>query len=83
MRSSGHPEMAIHRLLQNSPFGPDDIARLVTAYEQTLKTLGLKDRSDPITELVARKIFEIGQTGIRDPTQLAQLAIRDLGASTG
>jgi hypothetical protein len=75
--------MAIHRLLQNSPFGPDDIARLVTAYEQTLKTLGLKDRSDPITELVARKIFEIGQTGIRDPTQLAQLAIRDLGASTG
>jgi len=75
--------MAIHRLLQNSPFGPDEIARLVTAYEQTLKTLGLKDRSDPITELVARKIFEIGQTGIRDPTQLAQLAIRDLGASTG
>ena len=75
--------MAIHRLLQNSPFGPDEIARLVTAYEETLKALGLKDRNDPITELVARKIFEIGQTGVRDSTQLAQLAIRDLGASTG
>jgi len=75
-------EMSIYRILQNSPFGPDEIGRLVTAYEETLKTLGLKDRSDPITQLVARKIFEIGQTGVRDPMQLAQLAIRDLGAPT-
>jgi hypothetical protein len=75
--------MAIYRILQNSPLGPDDIARLVAAYEETLKALGLKDRSDPITELVARKILEIGQTGVRDPLQLAKLAIKDLGASTG
>jgi hypothetical protein len=82
MRSFGHPEMAIYRILQNSPFGPDEIARLVTAYEETLKSLGLKDRSDPITELVARKIIEIGQTGVRDARQLARLAIKDLGAPT-
>jgi hypothetical protein len=75
--------MAIYRILQNSPFGPDEIARLVTAYEETLKALGLKNRNDPITELVARKIIEIGQTGVRDPLQLAKLAIKDLGASTG
>ena len=75
--------MAIYRILQNSPFGPDEIARLVAAYEETLKTLGLKDRSDPITELVARRIIEISQTGVRDPAQLAKLAIEDLGASTG
>ena len=76
---AGHIEMSIYRILQNSPFGPDEIGRLVTAYEETLKTLGLKDRSDAITQLVARKIFEIGQTGVRDPTQLAQLALKDLG----
>ncbi len=75
--------MAIYRILQNSPLGPDEIPRLVAAYEETLKALGLKDRSDPITELVARRIIEIGQTGVRDPLQLAKLAIKDLGASKG
>jgi hypothetical protein len=72
--------MAIYRMLQTSPLGPAEISCLVAAYEATLKALGLKDRNDPITELVARKIIEIGETGICDPEQLAQLAIKDLGA---
>ena len=71
--------MPIYRLLQNMPLGPDEIGRLVVAYEQTLNALGLKDRSDPITQLVARKIIEIGQTGVRDASQLASIAIRELG----
>jgi hypothetical protein len=75
--------MTIYRILQNSPLGPDEIARLVTAYEETLSALGLKERCDPITELVARKIIEIGQTGVRDPLQLARLAVKELGASGG
>ena len=33
--------------------------RLVTAYEAALKSLGLADRTDPITEMVAKKIIEI------------------------
>ena len=67
--------MAIYRLLQNSPLGPEDIDRLVTAYEETLKALELSDRSDPITQLVASKIIEIGQTGVRDPLQISAIAI--------
>ena len=53
--------MAIYRLLQNSPMGPEQISRLSEAYEQTLKALSLKDRNDPLTELIAKKIIEIGQ----------------------
>jgi hypothetical protein len=71
--------MTIHRLLQNSPLEPDDIDRLVTAYEQTLRTLGISDRSDPITLMVAKTVIEIGQTGIRDPAQISQLAIKAIG----
>lgn len=71
--------MAVYRLMQNSPLGPDEISRLVSAYKETLKALGLKDRSDPITQMVARKIIEIGQTGVRDPLQLSTLAVRELG----
>ncbi len=71
--------MAIYRILQNMPLAPEDIGRLVAAYEATLKALGLTDRSDPLTELVARKIIEIGQTGIRDPREISRRAVADLG----
>jgi len=72
--------MAIYRPLQNSPLGPEEIGRLVAAYEQTLNALGLKDRNDPITQLVARRIIEIAQTGVREPRQLASMAIKELGS---
>jgi hypothetical protein len=70
--------MAIYRLLQNTAFEPKDIERLVTAYEQTLRALSLKDRSDPITQLVAEKIFAIGQFGIEDPAEISRLALKEL-----
>jgi hypothetical protein len=73
--------VAIHRLLQNTPLGPEEIERLVQAYERTLKILGLKDRNDPLTQIIARKIFEIGQTGIRAPEQISRVALRALGIS--
>ena len=31
-------------------FGPEEIERLAAAYDQTLRALGLKDPSDPITQ---------------------------------
>ena len=74
--------MPILRILQNSPLRPEDLRILVAAYEKTLQALGLKDRSDPITEIVARKIIEIGQTGLRDPKQISQRAVEELGPDT-
>jgi len=71
--------MAIYRILQNSPLGPEEIECLAAAYEQTLRDLALKDRDDPITRLIAEKIIEIGQTGVRDPDQISKLAIKQLG----
>jgi hypothetical protein len=71
--------MTIHRLLQNSALRQDEIANLVEAYERTLRKLNLVERNDPITQMVAQKIIEIGQRGIRDPKQLSTLAIKELG----
>ena len=70
--------MTIHRLLQNSPLGPEDIDCLVVAYEQTLRELGLTDRNDPLTLVVAKKVIEFRQTGIRDPAQISELALKQL-----
>lgn len=71
--------MAIYRLLHKAPMGPEEIAVLTEAYEATLKKLRLVDRSDPITQLIAQKIIEIGQRGIRDSEQISALATKELG----
>jgi hypothetical protein len=71
--------MAIYKLLQNTVLGPEEIKRLTDAYELTLKAYSLKDRSDPLTQLIAKKILEIGQTGIEDSAELSKLAIMQLG----
>jgi hypothetical protein len=70
--------VAIYRLLQNCEFGPDEIGRMTMAYEDALRVLGLANRTDPITEIVAKKIIEIVQTGERDPLHIRARAIADL-----
>jgi hypothetical protein len=74
--------MPIYRLLQNTPMGPEEISRLTTAYEQALSTIGIVDRDDPLAELLARKIIEIAQTGVREPRDISTLAIKEIGIPT-
>ena len=71
--------MTIYRLLKSTAFGPEEIERLVTAYEETLRALGLKDRNDPITQIVAEKIIAIGRLGIEDPAEISKAALKELG----
>jgi hypothetical protein len=73
--------MAIYRLLQNSAFAPEDIAPLVAAYEDCLRKLKLSERSDPVAEIIAKKIIEIAQTGIGDSARLGRLALAEIGIS--
>lgn len=70
--------MAISRILQNSPLGPEEIARLSRAYEQALRMIGVQDRNDPLTELIAKKVIEIGQTGLKDPAEICARAVEEL-----
>jgi hypothetical protein len=67
--------MTIHRLLQNTAFGPDEIAVMVAAFEDALRELGLSNRADPATEIVAEKIIELAQCGERDRARLCQQAV--------
>jgi hypothetical protein len=68
--------MPIRRLLNDHAFGPDEIAALVTAFEDALRELQLVDRSDPATEMVAKKIIELAQRGERDPKRLSEEVLR-------
>ena len=70
--------MAIYRLLQNSAFIPEDVERMTKAYEDALSVLGLTNRDDPITQVIAKRIIETAQTGERDPARILALAIADI-----
>jgi hypothetical protein len=71
--------MAINRLLENSPFGPDEIKRMTDAFEEALRLLRLSDRLGPVSELVATRIVAIAKTGVRDPLVIAAQAVKTLG----
>jgi hypothetical protein len=43
-----------------------------------LHTLCVKDRDDPLTEMIAKTIIKIAQAGVNDAAQLSVLAIAEL-----
>ena len=67
--------MAIYRLLRNSPLG--ESGHLIAAYELTLRALDL-DRNDPRTLIIAKKVLEIGETGLKDPAEISKSAVKSL-----
>jgi len=67
--------MPIYRLLERESFDPEVVALLCEVFEDVLATLGLVDRLDPVTELVAEKIIELAKAGERDPARLKELAL--------
>ena len=72
--------MPIYRLLEREVFEPEDIALMSVVFEELLETLGLAGRrDDPVATLVAQKVIELAQTGLRDPIRLKQLTLESFG----
>jgi hypothetical protein len=73
--------MPIRLIINNDcAFGPDQIEVLVTAFENALKALGLVDRKDPATLLVAQHIVGLAKEGERDPVRLREGAVQALSS---
>lgn len=70
--------MPINRLLKDGKLEPEEVERLNQAYAFALRSLSLVDRNDPLTELVARKVIEVGAT-LHDPREIAALVIKKIG----
>ena len=67
---------AIRQLLDSNAFNPEEVTILRDVFEDTLRTLKLTDRSDPVTSLIAKKIIELARLGERDPARLRQAALQ-------
>lgn len=67
-------------LAANSSFGPEDLNRIGEAFSAALSKLGLKDRSDPMVEVVARRIIRAAMAGERDPSKLTEIGTDGAGS---
>ena len=71
--------MPINRFLAKNQLQPEQVERLNKAFEIALFSLRV-DRNDPMVDILAKKIIEIATAGIHEPREIADTAIRQLGA---
>jgi hypothetical protein len=58
----------IRAFLAGQSFGPETIREMSLALESVRETLGMRLIDDPATRLVAQKIIELRQPGLRGDT---------------
>ena len=75
--------MAIYKLITSGSYGPDEIKAMTAAYESALVEIGVADRDDPLTEMLAKSILTVTATGERDPEKLKERALHALRISRG
>ena len=74
--------MAIYRLLENAVFDPSRVRIMIEAYECACRLLNLGNKTDPITEIIAKKIMELTQAEVNaDPTEICHRSLRELGVA--
>jgi hypothetical protein len=69
--------MSIVPFLRHEAFDPEIIETMSSAFARVCAKLGLSDRTDPITEIVARHVIEAAQRGIRSETALYFHVLRE------
>jgi hypothetical protein len=70
--------MPIRLFLSGRAFDPETIDRMSEALKGACNTLRLKMVDDAATRLVAQKIIELTQRGVRDVATLQAMALREL-----
>jgi hypothetical protein len=63
--------------LRGQAFGPETIKTMEKAFVTTCERLGLSERDNAMTELVAQKIIEMAQRGYKNPTALHLAVIKE------
>jgi hypothetical protein len=69
--------MPITPFLHGQAFDPETVETMGKAFVSTCEALGLSDRDDAMTQLVAQKIIELAQRGLKNPTALQLAAIKE------
>ena len=74
--------MPITPLVRDQHFSPEMIETMGAAYTQACTQLGLGDRTDGMSELVARHIIALAQRGVHSKTGLYLLTVQEFKATS-
>jgi hypothetical protein len=69
--------LPIRPFLAGQPFGPEVIREMSLALESACETLQLRLTDDANTRLVALKIIELAQRGVRDAPTLSAMTLKE------
>ena len=58
----------------------DAVIAVLVAFERVREALGLADRTDPLTMIVANKLIELAKAGERDPQRLYELTLQAIAS---
>ena len=73
--------MQIRPFLSGQEFDPETIQKMTDALERVCNALGLKMVDDPATRLIAKKVIEQAQRGVRDVSTLTALTLKEFQQS--
>jgi hypothetical protein len=70
--------MSITPFLSDQAFDPETVETMGEAFATTCEALGLSDRADAMTRLVAEKIIELARRGYRNPSVMHFAAMKEI-----
>jgi hypothetical protein len=69
--------MPLRPFLNGAVFEPEAIRNMSVAFESVCAELGLRDKDDPATRLVASKIIEFAQSGVLEVARLRSMTRKE------
>ena len=75
--------MPITPFLAHQAFDPEIVETMSAAYLAACDALHLKVGDDPTTRVVAEKVINLAQRGIRDPIMLRTMTLKEFGSNDG
>ena len=75
--------MPITPYFAHQAFEPEVIEAMSAAFVAACDALHLKVGDDPTTRVVAEKVINLAQRGIRDPIMLRTMTLKEFGSNDG
>jgi hypothetical protein len=69
--------MPITPFLRNQAFDPETVVAMSEAFQGACQALGLTDRNDPLNELVAKRVIDLAQMGVRSSADLYMRTLQE------
>ncbi len=69
--------MPITAFLRDQAFEPEALKTMSNAFTEVCGALGLRDQDDKLTQLVARRIIDLAQQGVRTKTALYSMTVHE------